>query len=196
MERHPGGGSATRRLLAASGLVPPCRIIDLGAGDGDSVRLLRSLGFEADGVDIIPGKDVQYGDIFSALPARGQYEAALSQCVFFMSGDAPRALASAHRLLKSGGVLLYSDIIPGGESALRTLAGGAGFDVEHAEDITREWREYYIAALWQGEAAPPPEGVSGKDCRYLEAVLRKRAPSAAPAEPHCAAKTSDMTGGT
>ena len=47
MERHPGGAEATLRLVRLAGLEPPCRIIDLGAGSGEAVRLLRSRGFEA-----------------------------------------------------------------------------------------------------------------------------------------------------
>ena len=67
MEKHPGGESATRSLISLSGLAPPGRVIDLGAGDGDGVRLLRGLGYDAVGVDISPGDGVEYGDIF-ALP--------------------------------------------------------------------------------------------------------------------------------
>ena len=52
MERHPGGAEATLRLLELAGLEPPCRIIDLGAGSGEAVRLLRSRGFEALGIDL------------------------------------------------------------------------------------------------------------------------------------------------
>ena len=65
MHRHPGGEAATRKLISLAALAPGARVIDLGAGDGDSVRLLRSLGFDAVGVDITPGADVQYGDLFA-----------------------------------------------------------------------------------------------------------------------------------
>ena len=93
--------------------------------------------------------------------------------MFLLTGDVPRALAAAHGLLAPGGVLMYSDVVPGGEDALRALARDAGFALECVEDTTREWREYYLAAVWRGEAGLPPEGVSGRDCRYLAAVLRK-----------------------
>ena len=55
MHRHPGGEAATRKLISLAALAPGARVIDLGAGDGDAVRLLRSLGFGAVGVDITPG---------------------------------------------------------------------------------------------------------------------------------------------
>ena len=43
--RHPGGEAAALRLVEMAGITPPCRVIDLGAGAGGSVRRLRSLGF-------------------------------------------------------------------------------------------------------------------------------------------------------
>ena len=173
MHRHPGGEAATRKLISLAALAPGARVVDLGAGDGDGVRLLRALGFDAVGVDITPGVDVGYGDIFAPPFEPGTFDAALSQCVFFLTGDVPRAFAAARALLKDGGALMYSDVVPGGESALRAPAAEAGFALEHVEDTTREWREYYLAALWAGTAAAPPEGVDTRGCRYLAAVLRK-----------------------
>ena len=102
MEKHPGGESATRSLISLAGLAPPGRVIDLGAGDGDGVRLLRGLGYDAVGVDISPGDGVEYGDIFALPFEPGSFDAALSQCVFLLTGDVPRALAAAHGLLTAG----------------------------------------------------------------------------------------------
>ena len=68
---------------------------------------------------------------------------------------------------------MYSDAVPGGLAALAGLAREAGFERINAEDGTDEWREYYVAALWRGEAEPPPEGKSFKNTRYLSAILRR-----------------------
>ena len=55
MTRHPGD---TRHLIELADLKPGARVLDLGAGDGDGVRLLRSLGFEAYGIDRKAAPDV------------------------------------------------------------------------------------------------------------------------------------------
>ena len=62
---------------------------------------------------------------------------------------------------------------PGGEARLRRAAEAAGFAVEALTDVTEDWKRYYIAALWRGEAECPPDGA--RNCRYLYAVLRKEA---------------------
>ena len=171
MERHPGGADAALRLAELAGLEPPCRIIDLGAGSGESVRRLRALGFDAVGIDLAPGADVERGDILAPPFGDASFDAALSECAFFLTGDPERALREAARLLRPGGKLLYSDICPGGESWLRRAALAAGLRAEAVEDITDEWKRYYIEALWRGEAELPPDGT--KNCRYLCAVFRK-----------------------
>ena len=92
----------------------------------------------------------------------GSFDAALSQCAFFLTGDVPAAFRAAYSLLRPGGVFMYSDIVPGGVEALRALAENAGFSLVSIEDITPQWREFYIRALWQGAAEPPPkERISG-----------------------------------
>ena len=171
MTRHPGGEAATRRLISAAALAPGARVVDLGAGDGSAVRLLRSLGFEALGIDLLPGEGVERGDVLAPPFPPGSFDAALCECAFFLSGAPERALREAARLLRPGGALLFSDICTGGEPWLRRAAERAGFRVGAVEDATDEWKRYYISALWRGEAEYPPEGA--RNCRYLHAVLRK-----------------------
>lgn len=114
MERHPGGADAALRLVELAGLEPPCRIIDLGAGSGESVRRLRALGFDAVGIDLAPGADVERGDILAPPFGDASFDAALSECAFFLTGDPERALHEAARLLRPAASCSFPTSAPAG----------------------------------------------------------------------------------
>ena len=88
MTRHPGD---TRRLIDLADLQPGARVLDLGAGDGDGVRLLRSLGYDAAGIDRIAAEDVEQGDLLHTTFASNSFDAVMSECTFFLTGDVPMA---------------------------------------------------------------------------------------------------------
>ena len=156
MTRHPGD---TRHLIALAGLQPGARVLDLGAGDGDGVRLLRSLGCDAQGLDQIAAPDVAAGDLLHTGFPDGSFDAVMSECAFFVSGDAPGALRESARLLRPGGTLLLADVF---FASPEPLLEAAGFQIVAKEDWTAVWREYYLRALWEGtaEVCPAPKGKS------------------------------------
>ena len=63
MNRHPGGEAQTLYLLENIKWKKEMKALDLGAGEGDTIRILKSLGMDAHGVDLFPrGSDVETGD--------------------------------------------------------------------------------------------------------------------------------------
>ena len=169
MNGHPGGTEHTRHMMDLADLPAGARILDLGAGAGEAVALLNGLGYRAEGIDLRPRSDrVREGDFLAAPYPDGSFDAVLSQCAFFVSGDTAKALREACRLLKPGGRLLLSDVE---FSSLRLAAEAAGFRILVDEDLSTAWKEYYIEALWQG--VPLCDTVSKKKCAYTALVCRK-----------------------
>ena len=149
MNGHPGGEAHTRRMLTLADLPAGASILDMGGGGGEAGKLMHSLGYKATGIDLEPrGEGVAQGDFLHMPYPGGCFDAVLSQCSFFVSGDVSGALREAHRVLKSGGKLLLSDVF---FTEPAPLLDRAGFEVLQSEDMTDTWREYYLEALWRGD---------------------------------------------
>ena len=160
MRKHPGGEQHSRYLIELSFLEAPAKWLDMGAGDGETVRLLRTLGHSAEGIDLEPRSEiVAQGDYLRAPYEDGCFDGIISECSFFSSGDVPGALREAGRLLRKGGKLVFSDVT---ENVVQLLnqCRQAGFAVRHLEDLTEQWREYYLECLWREENVPTGKGLS------------------------------------
>ena len=148
---HPGGEAHSRYLIELAFLDKPAHWLDMGAGDGAAVKLLRSLGYDAEGIDLQPrGPDVKQGDYLQAPYDEEAFDGILSQCSFYVSGDVPGALKEAARLLHKGGKLVFSDVTENVVGLLNDCRK-VGFAVRHIEDLTDQWKEYYLEALWTQE---------------------------------------------
>ena len=169
MNSHPGGAEHTRRLLELAALPPGARVLDMGAGAGETLALLREQGFDALGIDLSPrSPQVLRGDLHAAPFPDGSFDAVISQCAFFVSGNVPGALRQAHRLLRDGGTLLLSDVF---FAPPEPLVSAAGFTILCCEDMTAQWRDYYLEALWRGDTicGSVPKG----RCGYYAVIGRK-----------------------
>jgi len=87
----------------------------------------------------------------------GSFDGIISQCSFFVSGDVAGALTQAGRLLRRGGKLVFSDVTEDVVGLLNQCRK-AGFAVRHMEDMTPQWKEYYLEALWKEDDVCQPRG--------------------------------------
>ena len=123
MNRHPGGEAQTLHLLENIEWKKEMKALDLGAGEGDTVRILKSFGLEAHGVDLFPrGSDVEIGDFLHLQYSSDSIDLCISQCAFFVSRDQKNALSECWRVLKKGGFLLLSDLDTGNLSAATSIS--------------------------------------------------------------------------
>ena len=155
---HPGGEKYSRYLIELAFLDKGSKWLDMGAGDGSAVRLLRSLGYAAEGIDLEPrGKDVTRGSFLECPWQDGFFDGILSQCSFYVSGNVPGGLQEASRLLRKGGKLVFSDVTENVVTLLNQCRE-AHFAVRHLEDLTDQWKEYYLEALWTQDNVCLPQG--------------------------------------
>ena len=155
---HPGGEKHSRYLIELAFLEKGSKWLDMGAGDGSTVRLLRSLGHAAEGIDLEHrSKDVRRGNYLESPWQDGFFDGIIGQCSFYVGGNLPGALAESARLLRKGGKLVFSDVT---ENVVELLGQcrQAGFSVRHIEDLTEQWKEYYLEALWKEDNVCLPQG--------------------------------------
>jgi SAM-dependent methyltransferase len=176
---HYGGLAAVDALARRAGIAARSRVLDICAGLGGPARFLATRrGCRVFGIELNAGRAAGMarlsrrvglatavtavrGDA-TALPfASGRFDACVSQEALLHIADKAAVLAEAHRVLRPGGRLAFSDWIA--HAALgdrervrleewmaavtlqslegyRTLLGRAGFTGVQAEDLTDEWR--------------------------------------------------------
>lgn len=196
IDAHPGGIPLTERLLALGGMdsrEKGRKLLDLGAGKGESTEFLRNKGWDARGIDLVCPENSEVViemDMRKLEYDASSFDVCLAECSLSGCGDGAAALKEGYRVLRSGGVFLVSDVYFQKEEAPALSLGGpltkklwllefmqAGFSVCCWEDETPLWREFFLESLWNGKADETcaelfREYGKGK-CGYFLAVLKK-----------------------
>ncbi len=183
---HYGGLAANDALAERAGIKPGMRVADFCAGLGGPARYLSArYGADVTGIELTPARvrgaaelsqlaglsdrvRVIEGNVM-AVPLDDQsVDVVVSQEAFLHVPDKSKALAEAHRILKSGGRLAFTDWVAhqplsrddaelmwAGMAATNlydipaytTLIEAAGFTVTSVDDLTADWAEILKARL-------------------------------------------------
>lgn len=180
---HPGGLRLTDRAARKAGLRAGMTVLDLGCGGGDSAaHLARVYGVTAVGLDISPALTAQAAAQFphvafltgdardTGLPA-GSFDAVLAECVLSVAGD---LLPEINRLLRPGGLFIYSDLYNRqGEAALIARLSDAGFRTLFSEDHSPALVTYAAELRRAGADCPACGDADG----YILIICQKDGPA-------------------
>lgn len=109
---HPGGIDATEELLDRASVDDTTRLLDVGCGVGEAIRLARARGAFAVGIDRSPsGSGTLRGDMESLPFTDGSFDVVLGECVLCLSPDLGQPLGEVERVLSSHGRLAISDVV-------------------------------------------------------------------------------------
>jgi sarcosine/dimethylglycine N-methyltransferase len=186
----------TRHLLELAGVAAGDRALDIACGFGGTLRLLAGLGCRAAGIDIsrrcvaqarsanaaaglAEAITVDEGDFHAIDAPPDNWDVCICQESLIHSPDRPRVFSEVFRVLRPGGVFVFSDILtaPGADLAsvdaafarlgvragatpddYTTMATGAGFVVDHVETRPADIKTHY--AKLAGQLAVPVAGLA------------------------------------
>ena len=180
--RRPCGHLLTDRALARCAFKPGAKLVDVGCGDGDTVRYMREHhGLEVLGLDKKPSGDFTIEGDAVALPFDGEaFDGVFFKCSFSVMDDSASVLHEARRVLKPGGWLAIDDFyaraaeinllgvshVLGRLERLETILKrlrNAGFVLSLFEDHTETMRAEWARAIFEG----------GRDALYDEIAAHK-----------------------
>ena len=164
---RPGGLEITREALALCNFPSGARLLDAGCGPGETLRWLKTQGFECTGIDMSSAflsSACKYAPVIQAdmhaLPLRNAcMDGIFCECVLSLATDKEQVLRGIHSVLRPKGMLILSDLMRSGSAPasaspafscaqgaislpdMLCLLHNAGFTVTHQRDYSRFLRE-------------------------------------------------------
>lgn len=173
---HPGGMDTTLRLLELAGLSRQENAgaaLDLGAGSGQTLRLLKEYGYQVTGMDLnVRNPWTREVDFTKESSFKDEtYDLIISECSLYVSHHQMAVLRKLHSVLNDSGILLVSDVFEQTKDTLLKEMDDFGYRMLFMEDITPLWKDYIIENIWNGTWK---ETVSDKPCFYYLFGAEKR----------------------
>ncbi|MDD3182164.1 MAG: class I SAM-dependent methyltransferase [Alphaproteobacteria bacterium] len=118
--------------------LPKGKILELGCGSGETMKILTDWGWTTEGLDFDPaavsnavakGLNVRQGDLFSCGYAADSFDVVFSNHVIEHVPDPAAVLAECHRILRPGGRCIV--VTPNGESIGHRVFKSAWRGLEH-----------------------------------------------------------------
>ena len=177
MIKHPDGEKMTLELISLAELPQNARILNMGAGDGETTALLCSLGYDAVGIDKAAADNVTIGDMTELPFEDNTFDAVFAECSMSVCGDTEKAFKEAYRVLKKSGKLCISDVYFKADSAPGLslscpatkegwVKNAAGFALTEFHDRTKVWTEFMIHCIWNG--------LDLGDCGYFKSAAKAK----------------------
>ena len=194
---RPGGLGLTDRALAFCDFPGGSRLLDLGCGEGATLRhVRRDYGLEILGLDADPswaeaGEDTIIASAEAMPLPDASFDGILMECSLSVMADPEAALGECRRVLRPGGRLVVSDLYARGEAArlrgclgrierledIRAGLARGGFEIElfedHSEALASLWARLVFergAASFYAEVGADRAALKAVECGYYLAV--------------------------
>ena len=144
---RPGGLALTEQGLKICGFAAGADLVDVGCGNGSTVRFLQASGYKAQGLDLLAEPPLLQGAAQQLPFEDHSLDGLFYECSFSKMTHPELVLAEAQRVLKPDGKILLSDFYARGVSSdFQGLLGR----VEREEEIQRRLQQAGFRLLhWQ-----------------------------------------------